>query len=64
MTEPEDFVTLFSDIHSDSGQCRGLLSFGTIYAIPNNKHLCTCIIDIFGEDGRSFKAHISKHLHI
>ena len=64
MTEPEDFVTLFSDIHSESGQCRGLLSFGTIYAIPNNKHLCTCVIDIFGEDDGSLKAHISKHLHI
>ena len=60
MTGPNGYTAVYSDIRIENGQCRGLLSFGTVFPVkrpPFHNNL-----DIFGSDTATLKEHIVRHL--
>ena len=60
MMQPRKYTTVFSDIRETNGSCFGLLSFGIVFPIPKPQY--KYILDIFGTDNASLKAHINRHL--
>ena len=60
MMEPRKYTTVFSDLRETNGSCSGLLSFGIVFPIPKPHY--KYILDIFGTDSASLKAHINRHL--
>lgn len=60
MTEPSEFLEVFSDMRTEADTYKGLLSFGSIYkvkAVPYKYSL-----DVYGTDSNSLKIHLVKHL--
>ena len=60
MTGPKGFTAVYSDIRIEDDQCRGLLSFGTVF--PVKKPPFHYNLDIFGSDTLTLKEHIVRHL--
>ena len=60
MKQPAGFAEAFSDVRLESGEHKGLLTFGTICKIPAFSYRYT--IDVYGSDIVSFERHVQKHL--
>ena len=56
----EAFTQVFTDVHTQCGKQRGLISFGTSYKVP--AFSCSYNINIYGNDMNSFERHVQKHL--
>ena len=51
---------MFTDVHTQCGKQRGLISFGTSYKVP--AFSCSYNINIYGNDINSFERHVQQHL--
>lgn len=60
MTSQESIIQFFSNLKLDKNICSGLLSIGTMYAVPNPSYLYN--IEIYGSDMTSLHLHILRHL--
>ena len=58
----KETIVGFSDFKFESGKGLGLLSFGAIYKIQEPKY--RYMLDIFGTDSSSLKAHIDHHMRV
>ena len=59
----DDSTSTFSDMKSESGTYRGLVSRGTSYKAPGTTEAeYVYILDILGSDTTTLRKHIAKHL--
>ena len=60
MTGPKGLTAIYTDLRIENDQCRGLLSFGTVFPVINPPFHYN--LDIFGSDTSTLKEHIVRHL--
>ena len=60
MSQPAGVTEAFTDVHTQSGKHKGLLSFSTSIRVPAFSTRLT--IDVYGNDIDSFERHAQKHL--
>ena len=60
MSESSEFLEVFSDIRTEDGAYKGLLSFGSLYKVKTVPYRYA--LDVYGTDSNSLKSHTDKHL--
>ena len=56
----DSHTTAFSNVDFESGSCKGLLSFGTLFRVQKFSYQYT--VDIYGNDRDSVRRHVLRHL--